>query len=380
MEQPKITAILPCYNHGKYLGERIRSILAQTLPVSQIIFLDDASTDNSMQLARQLLEDTSIDTEFHSNYTNSGIPGKQWNKGVRLAKHDYIWIAETDDSCNSHFLEELLSDITEANAVIGFARSMLIGEDAHDIQPLLTAAEHKHSRADLPSVAMEGWAFSTRYLSTFNPIQNASAVVFRRDAYIRSGMANESMQYCSDWDCWIRLCRQGRVVCTPKMLNFFRCHPQTTRAKGYLPQVAAEFLGCRLQASLGISHTICYLEGHNSYNTRKIDAWQLLRRPHPQSQPTLTIALRSFQQHTAKSIRLHYEQLQNVPTFSARAWQALEWLEPAKSVWLTLFQLSRSVKSLATRKNNRSRHTSLLASSAPWSGVTREEQPRRSRG
>ena len=91
--RPKISAILPCFNHAKFLEERIQSILAQSHPVDQIVFLDDASTDGSVDIARKLLKEFNGQVDYFLRHTNSGSPFVQWNEGVRQAKHDLIWIA-----------------------------------------------------------------------------------------------------------------------------------------------------------------------------------------------------------------------------------------------------------------------------------------------
>ncbi len=46
----KISVIVPNYNYEKYLPERVKSILNQTYPLYELIFLDDASTDNSVSI------------------------------------------------------------------------------------------------------------------------------------------------------------------------------------------------------------------------------------------------------------------------------------------------------------------------------------------
>ena len=127
--KPKITAILPCFNHAQFLEERIQSILAQTHPVDQIVFLDDASTDGSTDIAKRLLKNFNGEVVFSIRCTNSGSPFVKWNQGVRFAKHDLIWIAETDDSCDIRLIEILYSAILNSKAVIGYAKSKYIDED-----------------------------------------------------------------------------------------------------------------------------------------------------------------------------------------------------------------------------------------------------------
>jgi glycosyltransferase involved in cell wall biosynthesis len=65
---------LPCFNHEVYLERRIDSLLRQTLPVNEILFLDDASGEGSVALARRLLAAATVPVRFLLRHTNSGSP------------------------------------------------------------------------------------------------------------------------------------------------------------------------------------------------------------------------------------------------------------------------------------------------------------------
>ena len=77
---PKVTVIIPNYNHAKFLPKRIESVLGQTYRDLEIIFLDDASTDNSLEIYERYAGDTRLRAIF--NASNSGSPFKQWQKGL----------------------------------------------------------------------------------------------------------------------------------------------------------------------------------------------------------------------------------------------------------------------------------------------------------
>ena len=77
----RISAIIPNYNHAPFLEERIRSILAQTRRPDEIIFLDDASTDDSLAVVSTF----DCFSKVIVNETNSGMPFKQWMKGIEAA-------------------------------------------------------------------------------------------------------------------------------------------------------------------------------------------------------------------------------------------------------------------------------------------------------
>jgi glycosyltransferase involved in cell wall biosynthesis len=252
-ERPGITAVLPCFNHARFLNERIESVLSQTHPVNQIVFLDDASTDGSTELAEKLLKGFSGQVDFYVNSFNSGSPFAQWNKGVSLAEHELIWIAETDDSCDPRLIETLYSSILNRGAVLSYAQSRYISDDGQDLGSVLSYTDSLWPYAFRDCFSMDGAQFNWSYMVGLNAIPNASAVLFRKDAYHSAGGANEAMRFCGDWDAWIRMCSMGRVEFISDELNYFRCHASTSRATGYTPKAAAEYFACRLSAYLRVN-------------------------------------------------------------------------------------------------------------------------------
>ena len=97
---PTVSVIVPNYNHARYLRQRIESVLGQTYQDFEVILLDDCSTDESRSVLGEYAKDPRVRIEF--NEKNSGSTFKQWNKGVRLARGEYIWIAESDDYADTH--------------------------------------------------------------------------------------------------------------------------------------------------------------------------------------------------------------------------------------------------------------------------------------
>src|SRR5580698_2020180 len=104
---PTVSVIIPNYNHARFLRRRIDSVLSQTFQDFEVILLDDCSTDESRSILALYSADPRVRIEF--NETNSGSTFKQWNKGVRLARGKYVWIAESDDYADARLLERLVA-------------------------------------------------------------------------------------------------------------------------------------------------------------------------------------------------------------------------------------------------------------------------------
>jgi glycosyltransferase involved in cell wall biosynthesis len=102
---PKVSVIVPNYNHSQFLSERLDSIINQTYKDFELIILDDASTDNSIDVINQYLNKYPELIRFQPSTNNSGSPFVQWDNGIKLAKGEFVWIAESDDVAPTKLFE-----------------------------------------------------------------------------------------------------------------------------------------------------------------------------------------------------------------------------------------------------------------------------------
>jgi glycosyltransferase involved in cell wall biosynthesis len=252
---PDVSVIVPNYNHARFLRQRLDSILAQTVSDFELILLDDGSTDESREILREYAATAArkqaqrrVDIRVEFNETNSGSTFKQWNKGVRLARGKYVWIAESDDYADPRLLE-LLAAILDSNPDVTFAycRSRRVDDQGRP-------REFVDQRMPSP----EGYRWSENFLADgrdmceklfcrTNPVPNASAVVFRRDVYERVGAADETLRLSGDWKLWAGMALQGRVAYAAEPLNYLRSHPASVRSRTELARidVAEELQVCR---------------------------------------------------------------------------------------------------------------------------------------
>lgn len=109
----KVSFIIPCYNSSKYIGKTLKSISEQTYRNFEVILIDDGSTDNTSDIAREYCE------KYKLNYNiiiqkNSGVSSAR-NKGISNAKGDYIYFLDSDDTINNMFLEYMMNKIEYEN-------------------------------------------------------------------------------------------------------------------------------------------------------------------------------------------------------------------------------------------------------------------------
>lgn len=220
---PKVTVILPNYNHQDYIEERIESILNQDFDDFELIILDDASTDKSPEKIRKFLNDTRV-KEFAVNDQNSGSTFIQWEKGLQKAQGEYIWIAESDDVADKRFLSELIAILDNHPKIgVAFCPSTWIDEQGTKI------LEPDHEANE--DLWQGNYLIQNDFLAG-NLIYNASSAVFRKNLVnkISFSQINE-FKYTGDWLFWVQLVSNVQVKRIGKRLNYFRRHANNVSFK-----------------------------------------------------------------------------------------------------------------------------------------------------
>lgn len=227
---PKVSVIIPNYNYGRFLEKRIQSVLNQTYQDFEIIYLDDVSTDDSDQVLAKFLDNKRIRTIY--NQVNSGSPFKQWNKGMREAQGEYVWIAEADDYADEHLLAELVDKLdNNPNVGIAYCQSWEIDENDKILSTMdwwtadLDEQRWKHDFVNSGKDELQ------QYLIVKNTIPNASAILLRRSVYEKVGGADETMRVAGDWMLWAKMLLISDVAFVAKPLNYYRTHRNNVRKK-----------------------------------------------------------------------------------------------------------------------------------------------------
>ncbi len=99
----KFSVVIPLYNKESYVLKTLQSVIVQTYTDFEIIVIDDASTDNSLELVKQL-EDTRIRIIEHKK--NLGLSSTR-NTGINAANNNYIAFLDADDCWHHNFLENI---------------------------------------------------------------------------------------------------------------------------------------------------------------------------------------------------------------------------------------------------------------------------------
>jgi len=219
---PQISVILPNYNHALFLVDRIESILNQTYTDYEIIIIDDASTDGSRQILCAYENNQRVSRVIYEQ-RNSGSPFIQWNKGIDLAKGEWIWIAESDDTAEPELLEQLYSLATKnPEVVLAYSQSNRMDENGIKTGTWKEWTDGMDASMFEQNFTMGGLDYINEFLINKNTIPNASAVLFKKSVFHFVGKADEEVRNCSDWLLWLKMATQGEIAYCAECLNNFR--------------------------------------------------------------------------------------------------------------------------------------------------------------
>jgi glycosyltransferase involved in cell wall biosynthesis len=193
--RPSVTVITPAYNVGSYIAEAIDSVIAQKFCDFEYIVVDDGSTDNTVEVARDRSDgDPRVRLILAGHHGHSAAR----NTGIREARGDYIAFLDGDDRWNPNFLLRQVSLIESLPATVGavFCRSRVMLESG-------TIAFYQWQRSG-------GYDFDS-FLIMNNPARNGSSLLIRRSCFNDVGVFDESILSASDLEMWLRIADKSKT-------------------------------------------------------------------------------------------------------------------------------------------------------------------------
>ncbi|MEL6640309.1 MAG: glycosyltransferase family 2 protein [Pseudomonadota bacterium] len=225
----RITAIIPTFNRALLMAEAVHSILAQTRMVTEIIVVDDGSTDNTGEIATQLgtimagAKHSDSVPAFHLYTTENGGKSRALNLALAKAQGDYIWICNDDDIALPHAVDTLagLLDADPALVAVGgsYRRFSVHGK---------SGKKTEYGPGYWPDLS-SGTALR-HILEDLFVFQNATMV--RKTAYEAVGPFREDLRHSLDYDMIVRLACAGPIKLTDDPVFLQRKHDGKGKSRG----------------------------------------------------------------------------------------------------------------------------------------------------
>jgi len=210
VRDPFVSIIIPCYNHGVYLFECLKSVQIQTSPNWEAIIINDGCTDNSCQIGEYFVTE---DSRFSLiNQSNQGLSASR-NVGINLAKGELLLFLDADDwlekNCLSRLLDWILRFPNFELYRFGYSYwNSFQGNKYHTHLPQGEALVY-------PDVL-------------YNNLGPCHSIVIKAKLARNVGGFDVGLKSCEDWDFWIRAGKMGaKIHSIPEVLVAYRYVPNS---------------------------------------------------------------------------------------------------------------------------------------------------------
>jgi glycosyltransferase involved in cell wall biosynthesis len=204
-----ISVVIAAYNASPFIADTLASVLAQTIPINEILVVDDGSADETAEIAQAFGPPVRVIRTARSNQATAR------NVGIQQASSEWIAFVDADDLWEPNKLARQMQEL----ALHPEAEVCYTGRTDFSMEN----GEMKFIRT------IGGEPVSEMYVSmmgrcSFFP----SCVVIRKSTLVALGGFNQDPSWAEDWDLWVRLIQAGiRFACCPEPLLLYRIHPDS---------------------------------------------------------------------------------------------------------------------------------------------------------
>jgi glycosyltransferase involved in cell wall biosynthesis len=226
---PLVSILVPAYNAGTWIAEAIESATRQTYEHVEIIVADNASTDETVEIARACADPR---LRIHESPVNTGLVGNH-NLLARISRGRYLKFLHADDRLYPDCVESMVS-LATTNADVGLVfapREILAtGPDA-DSWIAEFGRPHEHFGGLEP--VNDGRTLMWQLLDAGfdNWIGEPSAVLVSRRALEAVGLFNPRLRQISDLELWLRIALRFRLGFLDRTLCAYRHHDRSASAE-----------------------------------------------------------------------------------------------------------------------------------------------------
>lgn len=225
MSEPLVSVVMPAYNHERYVGEAIESVLGQTCTEIELIVIDDGSTDQSAQVIAGF-----TDPRIRYLYQSNSGAHVALNRGFGLARGDFVAVLNSDDVYHPDRLRHALDAMAAEGADAFFSGYNFIDDQSQVIRAsdeILAGAQvpDRLIAQPIPGLSQQDqWVLA---LLSGNFLHTLSNLVLRRAVFPDVG-AFHPWRYVHDYDFFLRLCSRFKATFDQRPLLGYRFHETNT--------------------------------------------------------------------------------------------------------------------------------------------------------
>ena len=212
-----VGVIIPNFNDCHYLTDCLNSVLSQSIPFDQIIFIDDASTDNSVAFVRKALRNRP-EASVIANIENKGTV-LSINHALEHCTCDYVLFLSANDFISAHLVERFHATITN-EAGFWSALCQNVSDDGAHFFPRKTPVIASTPRFFSSSHTLE----LMRIYTNWSP---GTTVLYNREKVLEHGGLSAPLRGLADWLLAVIVGVKSGVVFVPEILGTVRLHANT---------------------------------------------------------------------------------------------------------------------------------------------------------
>ena len=219
---PKVSFIVICHQHAAHVGQCLRSIEAQDWPESEVIVLDNGSTDGSGEVIRDWASRSSLSPRLLLE-TKRRTVCENLNHVMPMATSDYVACISADDFFYPEKTKRQVAALEQRGPsyVVAYADATRVHPDGSPY-PGDESSFIRWHRSDL-STLPDGDVLHELIRAPFIP---AMTTLIRREALVAMGSFDESLVF-EDYDAWLRLATGGKFHADPAPLSAYRILPDS---------------------------------------------------------------------------------------------------------------------------------------------------------
>lgn len=222
-DMPLLSVVIPSYNHEKFIGKAIDSVLNQTYKNIELIIIDDGSKDSSIDIIKSYNDERITFVQQENSGAHNAI-----NKGLSIAKGEYMTILNSDDIYSPKRFDIMVKEMQKKEGV-EFActyiqiidtdgNKLAVKEGWHNMEPW--NVEH-------PELSFKATDDFKLNLIMTNFTSTTSNFLFTRSLYEKiGGMRN--LRFAHDWDFALRAAEVTECIIIDKPLMEYRVHNSNT--------------------------------------------------------------------------------------------------------------------------------------------------------
>lgn len=231
MTAPLVSICIPTYNGAEWIRETINSALAQSYQSLEILIVDDASSDDTVELLRSFKDER---IRIVVNEKNVGLAAN-WNRCVELARGTFIKFLFQDDILYPGCIEKLAGLLlTHENLGLVFSARDIIqeGNVAKEVmEEWLLTCRTPHTQFESLHEVNDGHSLFLQCLRKGfrgNWVGEPSSVMIRKDCFQRLGLFNTKLVQVCDLEMWLRIMFSYDIGFIREKLSAFRFHAAST--------------------------------------------------------------------------------------------------------------------------------------------------------